>query len=343
MALARAAMHNRRESGIGSLGMQTTDTPAIEFDGLSKTYRGGKRALDALTLTVARGEIFGFLGPNGAGKTTTIRLLLDLIRPTAGSVRIFGQPCNDGDPSVRKHVGYLPGDLSVYPGMVVSSVIDLFASLREGGVREEWVHELCTRLNLDTHAKMRELSHGNKQKVGVVLAVMAESDLIILDEPTSALDPLAQRTVLEILREVRDRGSTVFFSSHNLPEVERICDRVAMVRQGQLVSIQRVEEVVSRRLTALTVTLAEAPAADAFAGLDGVREVGRNGDDGTEIHLEASGEVDGLIKALAQYRVLALESTPPSLEDAFMAFYEGDSPQEPGTQEETGAQEDSRG
>ena len=302
-----------------------TDTPAIDFDGLSKTYRGGKRALDALTLTVAPGEIFGFLGPNGAGKTTTIRLLLDLIRPTAGGVRIFGQPCNDGDPIVRKRVGYLPGDLSVYPGMVVSSVIDLFASLRKGGVREAWVHELCTRLELDTGAKMRELSHGNKQKVGVVLAVMAESDLIILDEPTSALDPLAQRTVLEILREVRGRGSTVFFSSHNLPEVERICDRVAMVRQGRLVSIQRIEEVVSRRLTTLTVTLGEAPATDAFVGLDGVRETGR-GADGTEVHLEASGEVDALIKVLARYRVLALESAPPSLEAAFLAFYEADAP-----------------
>jgi ABC-2 type transport system ATP-binding protein len=305
--------------------MQATQTPAIEFDGLSKTYRGGKRALDALTLTVAPGEIFGFLGPNGAGKTTTIRLLLDLIRPTGGGVRIFGQPCNDGNPSVRKHVGYLPGDLSVYPNMVVSSVFDLFASLREGGVRDAWVHELCTRLNLDTHRTMGELSHGNKQKVGVVLAVMAESDLIILDEPTSALDPLAQRTVLEILREVRDRGSTVFFSSHNLPEVERICDRVAMVRDGRLVSVQRVEEVVSRRLTALSVTFAEAPAADAFAGLDGVREVGRD-DGGTEVHLEASGEIDALIKALAQHRVLALESTPPSLEEAFMAFYEAGAP-----------------
>lgn len=305
-----------------------TGVAAIAFDGLSKTYRGGKLALDSLTLAVQPGEIFGFLGPNGAGKTTTIRLMLDLIRPTGGSVRIFGQACNDGDASVRERVGYLPGDLSVYPNMPVRAVIDFFTSLRQGRVREEWVRELCARLSLDTTARMHELSHGNKQKVGIVVAVMAEPELIILDEPTSGLDPLAQRTVLEVLSEVRERGSTVFFSSHNLPEVERICDRVGMVRDGRLVAVQRVEEVVSQRLTQLSVRFAEAPSADAFGALDGVRETGR-AEDGTEVALEASGEVDALIKVIAGHRVLAIESMPPSLEEAFMLMYEGETTTKP--------------
>lgn len=299
------------------------DPPAIEFEGLTKSYRAGVKALDSLTLTVPQGEIFGFLGPNGAGKTTTIRTMLDLIRPTAGSVRIFGQNCNDGSAAVRGRVGYLPGDLSVYPNMTGHDVIDLFASLRPGGVRQEWVRELADRLSLDLHARSRELSHGNKQKIGIVLALMVEPDLIILDEPTSGLDPLAQRTVLEILHEVNQRGATVFFSSHNLTEVERICHRVGMIRAGKLIAVKEIEEVVSQRMTAISVTLDNAPPSDAFANLDGVRETGRD-DGGKQITLEAVGEVDALIKAIASHRVLAIESVQPTLEEEFMALYESD-------------------
>ncbi|MDA1036700.1 MAG: ABC transporter ATP-binding protein [Chloroflexi bacterium] len=306
------------------------ESAAIEFDGLSKSYHAGVLALDSLTLTVPRGEIFGFLGPNGAGKTTTIRTMLDLIRPTSGSVRIFGENCNDGSAAVRGRVGYLPGDLSVYPNLTGRDVVDLFASLRPGGVREEWVRELAARLSLDLNAKSRELSHGNKQKVGIVLALMVEPELIILDEPTSGLDPLAQRTVLEILREVNERGATVFFSSHNLPEVQRICDRVGMIREGKLIAVKQIEEVVSQRMTAISVTFDSPPAADAFATLDGVRETGRN-DDGKQITLEAVGEVDALVKAIAAHHVLSIESVQPTLEEEFLALYErGESSEEGG-------------
>ena len=306
------------------------DSPAIEFEGLTKSYRADVKALDSLTLTVPQGEIFGFLGPNGAGKTTTIRTMLDLIRPTSGSVRIFGENCNDGSAAVRGRVGYLPGDLSVYPNMNGRDVVDLFASLRPGHVREEWVRELADRLSLDLRAKSRELSHGNKQKVGIVLALMVEPDLIILDEPTSGLDPLAQRTVLEILHEMNRRGATVFISSHNLTEVERICHRVGMIRMGKLIAVKEIEEVVSQRMIAISVTFDSLPPDGAFANLDGVRETGTH-DDGKQITFEAVGEVDALIKAIATHRVLAIESVQPSLEEEFMALYEGDATQGAGS------------
>jgi ABC-2 type transport system ATP-binding protein len=297
------------------------DAPAIAFEGLSKSYGLGVLALDSLTLTVPRGEIFGFLGPNGAGKSTTLRLMLNLLRPTSGRVSIFGVDCNDGSSSVRSQVGYLPGDLTVYPNMTVRASLDLFSALRPDRVSKAYVNELCERLGLDVSIRNRELSHGNKQKVGIVLAVMARAELIIMDEPTNALDPLMQREVLEILREVREQGSTVFFSSHNLPEVEHICDRVGMIREGKLIAVKRIEDVVSLRLTVLNVGFEEPPPPDAFAALGGAKETFRS-DDGREVHLEVSGEVDAVIKAVARHRVLSIESGQPSLEEEFLTLYE---------------------
>jgi ABC-2 type transport system ATP-binding protein len=272
-------------------------------------------------MSVPRGEIFGFLGPNGAGKSTTLRVMLDLLRPTSGSVRIFGMDCNDGSSAVRGRVGYLPGDLTVYPNMTVRASINLFSALRPGRVSDAYVNELCDRLSLDINLRNRELSQGNKQKVGVVLAVMAKAELIILDEPTNALDPLVQREVLHILGEARDKGSTVFFSSHNLTEVERICDRVGMIRNGKLIGVKRIEDIVSQRLTVLKLRFAQAPPPDAFLGLNGVKVTSTN-DEGREIYLEASGEVDAVIKSVAQHHVLKIEVGQPSLEEEFLALYE---------------------
>jgi ABC-2 type transport system ATP-binding protein len=318
---------------------------AVEFEELTKSYGSGVLALDSLTLSVPRGEIFGFLGPNGAGKSTTLRLMLDLLRPTSGSVRIFGMDCNDGSSSVRARVGYLPGDLTVYPNMTVRASIDLFSALHPGRVSEAYVQELCERLSLNINVRNRELSHGNRQKVGVVLAVMAKAELIILDEPTNALDPLVQREVLQILGEARDQGSTVFFSSHNLTEVERICDRVGMIRNGKLIEVKRIEDVVSQRLTVLKLGFDAAPPSDAFSGLEGVKVTFTN-DEGREVHLEVSGEVDAVIKAVAQHHVLKIESGQPSLEEEFLTLYEhGVSPPEatdaPDATGATGAGEDS--
>jgi len=300
----------------------TTESPAIAFDGLTKRYRSGRLALDSLRLEVPRGEVFGFLGPNGAGKTTTIRLMLDLIRPTSGSVQVFGEDCNRKGPLVRQRIGYLPGDLSLYPGFTGDRLLTLFGSLRPEPIRQAYVRELCERLEVTLDTPTRELSHGNRQKVGIVLALMAEPDLIILDEPTSGLDPLAQHRVLDILREASRRGSTVFFSSHNLTEVERICDRVAMVRDGRLVAVERVGDVTSRAVTLLQLTFAEPVPPDAFAAADGVRELTRS-DDGRLVHLEATGEVDAVIKTAARFHVVAVKTEEPSLEEAFLAMYEG--------------------
>ena len=297
------------------------NTMAIEFENLTKSYESGVLALDSLTMSVPRGEIFGFLGPNGAGKSTTLRLMLDLLRPTSGSVRIFGIDCNGGASAVRGRVGYLPGDLKVYPNMTVRSSIKLFSALRPGRVSDAYVRDLCDRLSLDTNLRNRELSQGNKQKVGLVLAVMAKAELIILDEPTNALDPLVQREVLHILGEARDQGSTVFFSSHNLAEVERICDRVGMIRNGKLIEVKRIEDVVSQRLTVLKIGFSQAPPSDSFFGLDGVKVTLTN-DEGREVHLSVSGQVDAVIKAVAQHHVLKIEIGQPSLEEEFLALYE---------------------
>jgi ABC-2 type transport system ATP-binding protein len=305
----------------------TTDNPAIAFDGLTKRYRSGRLALDSLSLEVPPGEVFGFLGPNGAGKTTTIRLMLDLIRPTGGSVQVFGEDCNRNGPLVRKRIGYLPGDLSLYPSFTGDRLLTLFGSLRPESIRQAYVRELCERLDVTLGTPMRELSHGNRQKVGIVLALMAEPDLIILDEPTSGLDPLAQHRVLDILREASGRGSTVFFSSHNLPEVERICDRVAMVRDGRLVAVERVGDVTSRAVTLLQLTFAEPVPPDAFGAVSGARETTRS-DDGRLVHLEVMGEVDALVKTLARFHVVAVKTEEPSLEQAFLAMYEGAEPSE---------------
>lgn len=303
-------------------GGAANDAPAIVFEELSKKYGSSDvLALDSLTLTVPRGEIFGFLGPNGAGKSTTLRLMLDLLRPTSGRVSIFGVDCNSGSSSVRSQIGYLPGELTVYPNMTVLATLSLFSALRPGRVSETYVKDLCDRLALDVSLRNRELSHGNKQKVGIVLAVMAKPELIILDEPTTALDPLTQREVLEVLREIRDQGSTVFFSSHNLPEVGRICDRVGMIREGKLIAVRHIEDVVSQRLTVLDVTFEEPPSPGAFSGLEGVKKTSRS-DDGCEVHLEVSGQVDTVIKAVAQHKVLLIESGQPSLEGEFLALYE---------------------
>jgi ABC-2 type transport system ATP-binding protein len=264
--------------------------------------------------------VFGYLGPNGAGKTTTIRLMLDLLRPTSGSVSVFGADCNADGPAIRGRIGYLPGDLSLYPSFTGERILRFFGALRENHIRWDYVRDLCDRLGIELDRPTRELSHGNKQKVGIVLALMAEPDLVILDEPTNGLDPLAQHHVMEILREVRARGSTVFFSSHNLPEVEGICDQVAIIRRGRLVAVERVEELTSRTVTRVRMTFSDAPAADAFAGVGEARETGRS-DDGRRVELEIAGEVDGAIKAAARHHMVSIETERPSLEDTFLAMY----------------------
>ena len=224
----------------------------IAMNGLSKTYGSGSGAtvaLDNLNLTVNRGEIFGYLGPNGAGKTTTIRMLLDLIRPSAGSATIFGMDVRESSVDIHRRIGFLPGELSLWEGRTGNQIINFIASVRgetKGIVKQG--AEMSERLQLDTTKRVRDLSSGNKRKLGLVLAMMHAPELLILDEPTGGLDPLVQQTFHEMMDEYRDKGKTVFLSSHILSEVQAICDRVGILRDGELKAVESVERSDASRI-----------------------------------------------------------------------------------------------
>ena len=293
------------------------DGAAIRFEGLVKTY-GDVRALDGIDLTVPRGDVFGFLGPNGAGKTTAIRILMDLIRPTSGRAEVLGFDSQRDSIEVRRRCGYLPGDLEFYNSLRVDACLDLVASLR-GGVDARYRRELVERLRLDQERRIGALSRGNRQKVGLVIALMAQPELVVLDEPTNGLDPLLQEEVEEILREIVADGRSVFFSSHVLAEVEQLARRVAMLRAGRIVAISDLAE--QRRLAPrrVTVAFAEPPSASAFQGLDGVRLVSLDGRDAV---FETHDEMHALVQALAAQRVLTLETHEITLEELFLSYYE---------------------
>jgi ABC-2 type transport system ATP-binding protein len=291
----------------------------VRAEHLTKLY-GSERGVVDLSFEVARGEVFGFLGPNGAGKTTTIRLLLDLIRPTRGHVTIFGRDPRR-DVGLRRRIGYLPGDLRLYERLTARELLGYFARLR--GVSHLGASvAIADRLELELDRPIRALSKGNRQKVGLTQALMHRPDLLVLDEPTSGLDPLVQQTVYELLEEAKTGGATIFLSSHVLPEVQHVADRVALVREGRMVLVDEVETLRRRAATRVEVTFATPPPPAAFAGLVGVREVGRRGH---TVTFSLAGEADPLVKALARHRVRALDSHEADLEDVFLALYgEGD-------------------
>ncbi len=294
-------------------------TTVISAEHLSKTY-GAARGIDDVTLEVAQGEVFGFLGPNGAGKTTTIRLLLDFIRPTSGSLRVFALDAHRDATEIHRRVGYLPGDLRLYERMTGRDLLAYFASLR-GTPRPPDMARLVERLDVDVARPIRALSRGNRQKIGLVQALMHRPELVILDEPTSGLDPLIQEEVGTILREAAADQRTVFLSSHVLPEVQRVADRVAVIREGRLVLTERVEDLRSRAFTRVEVTFRTAPPQDPLTGLAGVRELGRRG---PVVSLALEGSIDPLIKVLARYEVVALDVHEADLEDIFRKLYQGD-------------------
>jgi ABC-2 type transport system ATP-binding protein len=292
-------------------------TPAIELRGLVKDY-GATRALAGIDLRVEPGQIFGFLGPNGAGKTTTIRVMLDLIRPTAGSARLLGLDSVAQSMQVRERCGYVPGDLRLYESMTGDEFLDLIDSFRGRKRDAQLRRHLCDRLGVDASRTIRALSKGNKQKVALVQAMMHRPELLILDEPTSGLDPLVQNEVGALLEDVARDGRTVFFSSHVLPEVERLSHSVAIVRKGEIVAVEDVAGVKSRAVHVLEVTFDAEPPRDAFASIAGVSEVRR---DGPIVRLQAWEGVDELLKEIARYRVLDLRTEQASLEDVFLAHY----------------------
>jgi len=307
------ALKTRPEAASGQASV-----PAIEFDNVSKSY-GVVPALRNVTFTVARGETLGFLGPNGAGKTTSIRILLDLIRPDSGAARVLGFDSRRQSLGVRRLIGYLPGELHLYDGMTGHAMIEYFSSLRPGAVDPDYVASLLRRLELDATKKAGALSKGNKQKLGLVLALMHRPGILLLDEPTSGLDPLVQETVSELLAEATGRGATVLLSSHVLSEVERLCHRVAFLREGQVVAVEDVATLKSRTLHIIEATFASPPPAGAF-DLPGMQEIERHGE---TVHLQVRDELDAAVKAISRYRLLDLRTEQPSLEQVFLAYYGG--------------------
>jgi ABC-2 type transport system ATP-binding protein len=291
-------------------------TAVIETDRLSKRY-GSARGIDDLTLSVERGEVFGFLGPNGAGKTTTIRTLLNLLHATSGSARVFGLDSRRDSRAIRARLGNLTGEFAYDERMTGRELLEFFGALR-GVPAGERVRALAERFEADLDRPLRELSRGNRQKIGLIQALFHDPELLVLDEPTTGLDPLMQEEFLAVVAEHRERGGTVFLSSHDLDEVERVCDRVAIIRDGALVAVEDVEEMRGRAYRHITVRFGRPVAAAEFAGVAGVQDV--TSDDAT-LRLRVQGVLDPVIKAIARHHVEDLEVTRPTLEELFLTYY----------------------
>lgn len=285
---------------------------AIETMNLTKYY-GKARGIINLSLTVGKGECFGFIGPNGAGKSTTIRTLLGLISPTSGSARILGKDIVKEKTDILRDTGYLPSEVMFYPGMKVRDILKFSADLRRKDCSEE-ARKLCERLQLDLAAKAEELSYGNRKKVAIVCALQSKPSLLILDEPTGGLDPLMQHEFFEIIRERNRDGATILFSSHILSEVQRNCTRAAVIREGQIVACDSVENLAKTNARRITVY-----GAVDLTGMDGIRDLKSGNGSASFLY---SGDVNVLLRRLSEGHVEDLSITEPDLEEVFLHFYE---------------------
>ena len=297
--------------------------PAIRTHGLTKHY-GSVHALNQLDLEVQAGEIFGFLGPNGAGKSTLIRTLLGYLHPTAGSATVLGLDILTDSVAIRKRVGYLPGGISLYDSLSGEDALDYLNDLQgRPPVRRD---ALCERLQMPASVlkrKVRDYSRGMRQKLGVIQALQHDPDLAVLDEPTEGLDPLMQQAFYGIMDDLRDEGRTIFFSSHILSEVERICDRVAIIRAGNLMALQHVDELLARRKR--TVNLRWREGAPDLSGVPGLADIEVDGD---RVRATLLGEVAPFVRAVASPMLVDLTIEPARLEEAFLEFYAEDEPAE---------------
>ena len=291
-------------------------TEAIETEGLTKDY-GTARGIFDLDLRVPAGEVFGFLGPNGAGKTTTIRLLMGLIHATRGSARIFGLDCDRDTVAVKRKVGYCPGELPQFGGWRGAEIVAYVAGLR-GDVTDAAITALATRLDLDLGRKYREYSHGNKQKLALVLAFMHQPALVILDEPTTGLDPLVQQEFYGIVRDARTGGATIFISSHVLSEVEHVCDRVGIVRDGHLATVSALDDLVRMRAFRVEIDFADDVPVDRLKRVEGLDQLVVTDHRATAL---LRGTFEPLMAAVAGTRVVGFTSREPSLEEIFLTYY----------------------
>ncbi len=292
--------------------------PVIKLEGLTKYY-GRHRGIEGVDLTIGRGEVFGFLGPNGSGKTTTIRTMLDLIRRTGGECRVLGLDSEEGCKEIHRRTGYLPGEYGLYEALTVETFLGFLLDLRDARASEGRMRELASMFELDLGRRISELSKGNRQKVGLVQAFMHDPELVILDEPTSGLDPIMQQRFYALARKESARGHTVFMSTHLLSEVESVCDRVAIVRDGRLVMVERLDELKERFGKVLHVTFdADVPrSALERPGVADLRQEGRS------FTMTVRGDIDEVVKAVAAHRVVSLTMETYHLEQLFFDLYDG--------------------
>ena len=302
-----------------------TDQVAILTEGLTKHY-GDVKALVDLDLSVVAGEIFGFLGPNGAGKTTMIRTILDEIRPTSGTASIVGLDSHSDSVEIRNYIGYVPGDLALYPNLTGKDTITYFANLR-GGVDWSYVDELADRLDADLSKKVGDLSSGNRQKVGLIQAFMNKPEVLIMDEPSSGLDPLMQREFQALLREVIANGSTVFLSSHTLSEVQRVADRVGIIRHGKLIALEAVADLRSKGIRKVELIFDTAVDGAVFEPLPGVSDVAVQNH---HVTLSFTGQMETLLRVISErYTLLDISTQEADLEEIFLTYYRDEAEEVP--------------
>ena len=292
----------------------------IKTKKLTKFY-GKVRGIEHLNLEVKEGEIYGFLGPNGAGKTTTIRTLLHLIKPTKGEMSIFGKPMNDKTyPDLLQDIGHLPGEVNLYEKMTGDEMLQFATAFYKRDDFSKFKLELVDRLECDLTKKFKNLSSGNKQKIGILLALFHKPKLAVLDEPTASLDPLVQNEIYKILKELKQEGMTIFFSSHNLPEVEKICDRIGIIREGKLVDVETIEQLRGHRRKLVDVHFYNPYRKEDFTSIEGVEII-----DEDEKYLQMYAKSDAinvLLGVLSKYKIKDLNFTYPDLEQVFLKYYE---------------------
>lgn len=289
--------------------------PVIETDALTKHY-GSARGIEGISMAVEPGEVYGFLGPNGAGKTTTIRTLLDLQHPTSGRALVFGLDSRSDSRQIRARIGNLPGEFACDPRLTGREFLRFCAETRGTDLGASSI--LAQRFEADLDRRVGELSRGNRQKVGLIQALFHDPDLLMLDEPTTGLDPLMQEEFLSMIGEYRDRGGTVFLSSHDLDEVERVCDRIAIIREGRLAAVEKVAELRGRAYHHVAIEF-ETPVPR--AELESIHGVSELVVEGTHAAFRATGSLDPVIKAAAAHTVVDMELTEPTLEEIFLSFY----------------------
>ncbi|MBN1369814.1 MAG: ABC transporter ATP-binding protein [Dehalococcoidaceae bacterium] len=290
---------------------------AIHIEGLTKHYGDIKAVVD-LNLDISAGEIFGFLGPNGAGKTTTIRTLMDEIRPTAGKASILGLDTHEKSVEIRKFIGYLPGDLAMYPNLTGKDTLTYFANLR-GGVDWTYVNQLAERISADLAKKVGDLSSGNRQKIGLIQAFMNRPKVLIMDEPSSGLDPLIQREFQTMLREVARQGCSVFLSSHTLSEVQRVADRVGIIRRGNLAAVESVANLRSKAIRRIELDFDTPVEASVLEAIPGVRDVTV---ENQRAVISYDGKMEDMLRVVMErYELLDIRTQEADLEEIFLAYY----------------------